>query len=85
MNNNIVEKAYTITKELIEKESVNFTNFKNIECSMAIIKFDKDEEYDEEEYFVTYNDGYHKVQMKMMSQLNPGLLHSFIVGLIRNF
>jgi len=81
---NIVEKAYNITKELAEKKNTSFVNNKNIQCQMAIIEYEKDEEYEEHETYITYTDGHNRVQMKNVGPLNPGLLHSFIVGLLRN-
>jgi hypothetical protein len=82
---NIIEKSYKIAKELVNNKTVTFTNQKMVTCQMAILEYeDNIETGEEQEVFVTYTDGHNRVQMKNIGQLNPGLIHSFIIGLMRN-
>ena len=82
---NIIEKSYKIAKELVNNKTVTFTNQKMVTCQMAILEYEQNiETGEEQEVFVTYTDGHNRVQMKNIGPLNAGLIHSFIIGLMRN-
>jgi hypothetical protein len=84
-SNSIVEQAYGLTKTLVENNIVEIKTKSNQTLSLSKDYYEEDLENEEpEETIIHCSNENLNITLSQKGQINSGLLHSFIVGLIRN-